>query len=116
MEININPVFTYIEEFKELLNDMPELKEELFSSEYANEEFFWKIFREQATINLIENDDPTLTLNQLKDIQKNMYLNSITETMESLKEKGLVSGDEITGYLLTDAAKIALNIENNIKL
>ena len=115
MEINIEVIENYIAEFKDMLKEMPELNEELFSSEYANEEFFWRLFKEQATINLLDSNDPSLTLNQLKDLQKNMFMQSITETMESLKEKGLIDGDEISGYKLTDTAKIALNIENDDK-
>jgi hypothetical protein len=113
MEISIEVIENYITEFKDMLKEMPELNEELFSSEYANEEFFWVLFKEQAIINLLDSNDPSLTLNQLKDLQKNMFLQSIAETMESLKEKGLLDGDEISGYKLTDTAKIALDIENN---
>jgi hypothetical protein len=104
----------YIVEFQQMLKENSELEQELFNSDYADPKLFWPLFKEQAIINYLETNDPALTCEQLKDVHKKMFLNSIVDTMEELRQKGFVDGDEIKGYKLTDAAKqILTDNENN---
>lgn len=109
MNSNNEIIDAYIEEFQLMLKENTELEHELFFSEYTNKDTFWQIFKEQAIVNLIKNNNPALTCEQLKDVHKKMFLSSIVETMEELRKKGLVNGDEISGYKLTETAKIVLN-------
>jgi hypothetical protein len=110
----------YVAEFKQMLKENPEFENELFDSDYAGPEFFWPLFKEQAIINYLETNDPALSTEQLKDVHKKMFLNSIVDSMEELRKKGFIQGDEITGYSLTDVAKQILtnndSKDNNIEI
>lgn len=111
---NLQAIEDYIIEFKQMLQENKEFENELFNSEHADPNIFWELFKEQCMINVVESGDPALTTEQLKDVHKKMFLHSIVDTMEELRKKGFVNGDEISGYTLTDTAKQILTDSDEI--
>jgi len=100
-----NEVNDYVSEFRKMIENDQESLQDLFDNEYADADFFWEMFKQQSLLNMIERDSPELTTTEFKEVHRKMFLKSIIETMEELKEKGLVTGNDIEGYQLTNTGK-----------
>ncbi len=100
-----NEVNDYVNEVRTIIENDQESLKELFDNEYAAPDFFWEMLKQQSLLNMIERDSPELTTTEFKEVHRRMFLKSIIETMEELKEKGLVTGNDIEGYQLTNTGK-----------
>lgn len=95
----------YVEFTRENLKLDEEMWTELFSTDFSDEEFFWETFKQQALINIAERGEPQLSIEEFQEVHRKMFLKSIIDTVEKLKDKGLVAGDTISGFKLTELGK-----------